>query len=713
MPLNLRRSARIGATGGLALLAACFSPDPISADSDGPSETDGSSGGTTTTPLTSSESGDPVETTGGATSSTTVEPTSDSTGPSDECSADNAIDAACPSDTPYCAAGTCVDCSGLDCADVDPSTPVCVQGQCMECGTDDISVCETTQTACIDNTCVACTEDDQCPSGVCQADGECLLESVTLRGLAYDYSTIDRTPLEGVTVQITNVQDAPTAAATEADGAYELDGLVPGTLVDLQPLYDQDDPVFVPATLSSRVSVTVTNDQPIEVDVPVVPYAWMAQVAFECGLFPTLEEAIGGAAVNPYFIQRSTVFGQLVDDAGNGIATMSKAALRAKVDEWANFQDNLLDVDGSPTEVCFLEEDATSGTYVGTTDDVSNESGRFVMFRVRNDTGLGQGQLSVSASGFDPDFTTLSSSGNIAVVDMLRNDDPIPRDFAIDVYPLFETYGCVACHTAGGPPAAVRNGFEADWSLGPREVWELLVGPGVECPDPDNPVRICTDDPEASLFVQRPLTEPVGMDDVHPVDIFPSIDDPTVQVMLEWIAQGAQPPAAIRFVEDIYPLFAKHGCVACHTGGGPPEAVTAGFNADWSLTPAEVYNLLVGPGTTCPNPNDPVRICTDDVLNSKLVSYPLTDPPDAPDLHPVNAFASLNHPDMQLIVQWIAQGANFENTCEHDGCALGEALVPGCSPCATAICAADPYCCNNTWDTQCVNQAIAAPECSC
>ncbi len=709
MSLVLRRHVSLGAVGALSLLAACFNPDPtpeLDTDTSNPSTgTSNPTTGPTSLGSEGSTTDDP----------STTDPSADTTAGA-ECSSDNAIDTDCPNATPYCSAGTCVDCTGLTCADVDDDTPVCGDdGRCVECTDADVSVCETTQTACVDSECVVCTDNEQCPSGICQSDGECLLEAVSVRGVAYDFSTLEQTPLPEVTVQITNVIDAPTADPTGKDGVYQLDGLVPGTLLDLQPLWDQNAAVVIPATLSSRVSVSVTNDQPVEYDVPVVPYEWMAQVAFECGLFATLEEAIGTTAVNPYFIQRSTVFGRLVDSDGKGIATVSKAAIRARIGEWANFQNNLLDTDDEPTEVCFLDEDATSGTYVGTADDVSNDSGRFVMFRLRNDTGFGQGTLSVAVSGFDEAYTTLPSSGNIGIVDLVRNDEPITRDFAIDIYPLFDTYGCTGdgCHTNGGPPGAIRDGYTADWSLTPREVWEQLVGPGTECPDPDNPVRICTDDPEVSLFVQRPLTDPIGMPDVHPVDIFPSIEDPQVQVMLEWLEQGAQPPAAISFVEDIYPLFEIHGCVACHTDGGPPEAVTAGFNADWSLDPEAVYDLLVGPGTTCPNPDDPVRICTDDVLNSKLVSFPLTDPPDDPDDHPVNAFATTDHPDMQLIIQWIAQGADFENECAHDECSPGEALVPGCSPCVTAVCDQYPFCCNSNWDAACVNAANNTPECGC
>lgn len=700
----------MGPVGALALLSACFNPDENPAlggtDTDTPST---STTGPSTDPTSDDETG--ADTEGPTTNPTVADTTGDP-----PCSAEDAIDTSCPDATPYCSGGTCVDCSSLSCDDLDANRPICgSEGRCVECDDDDLSVCEATQAACIDNECVLCTDDDQCPSGICQSDGECFLEEVSVRGVAFDYSAIDRTPLADVTVQITNVIDAPTAQPTGDDGAYELQGLVPGTLLDLQPLWDQNASVVVPATLSARISASVTNDQPVLVDVPVVPYEWMAQVAFECGLFPTLEDAIGQSAVNPYFIQRSTLFGSLVDEDGKGIATISKAAIRARLGKWANFQDNLLDGDTNPTQVCFLDEDAGSGTYVGTSDDVSNDSGRFVVFRMRNDIGFGQGTLSVSVSGFDTEFTTLPSSGNIGVVEMIRNDQPIVRDFAIDIYPLFDTYGCTGagCHSAGGPTGAIRDGFTADWSLTPREVWEQLVGPGTECPAPLDPVRICTDDPEASLFVQRPLTDPVGMPDDHPVDIFPSIEDPQVQVMIEWIEQGAQPPAAISFVEDIYPLFEQHGCIACHTDGGPAEAVTAGFNADWSLEPQAVYDLLVGPGTTCPNPADPVRICTDDVLHSKLVSFPLTDPPGEPDDHPVNAFATTEHPDMQLIIQWIAQGADFENVCSHDECSAGEALVPGCSPCATAVCDQNPLCCSGSWDAACVNAANNAPECGC
>lgn len=51
--------------------------------------------------------------------------------------------------------------------------------------------------------------------------------------------------------------------------------------------------------------------------------------------------------------------------------------------------------------------------------------------------------------------------------------------------------------------------------------------------------------------------------------------------------------------------------------------------------------------------------------------------------------------------------------CSHDLCAEGEKLVPGCSPCASVVCAADPYCCDNTWDAQCIGAAKQQCPCDC
>ncbi len=43
--------------------------------------------------------------------------------------------------------------------------------------------------------------------------------------------------------------------------------------------------------------------------------------------------------------------------------------------------------------------------------------------------------------------------------------------------------------------------------------------------------------------------------------------------------------------------------------------------------------------------------------------------------------------------------------CAHSPCTSGGALQPSCSSCVATVCNADSYCCNNNWDSQCVKEA--------
>lgn len=47
-------------------------------------------------------------------------------------------------------------------------------------------------------------------------------------------------------------------------------------------------------------------------------------------------------------------------------------------------------------------------------------------------------------------------------------------------------------------------------------------------------------------------------------------------------------------------------------------------------------------------------------------------------------------------------GGNTTGTCDHSVCDTGAALGSNCDSCAAAVCAQDPYCCNNQWDSICV-----------
>jgi hypothetical protein len=52
-------------------------------------------------------------------------------------------------------------------------------------------------------------------------------------------------------------------------------------------------------------------------------------------------------------------------------------------------------------------------------------------------------------------------------------------------------------------------------------------------------------------------------------------------------------------------------------------------------------------------------------------------------------------------------GGGGPGGCAHDTCVTGEALDPACDPCASAVCAVDPYCCNVEWDSICVDEVDA------
>ena len=71
-------------------------------------------------------------------------------------------------------------------------------------------------------------------------------------------------------------------------------------------------------------------------------------------------------------------------------------------------------------------------------------------------------------------------------------------------------------------------------------------------------------------------------------------------------------------------------------------------------------------------------------------------------------YTDSNNPD------YIAScGSACGGGCTHSECSAGAALSDTCSACATAVCAADSYCCDTEWDTVCVDEAVAEAACSC
>jgi hypothetical protein len=51
--------------------------------------------------------------------------------------------------------------------------------------------------------------------------------------------------------------------------------------------------------------------------------------------------------------------------------------------------------------------------------------------------------------------------------------------------------------------------------------------------------------------------------------------------------------------------------------------------------------------------------------------------------------------------------------CAHSLCSTGSSLSASCDPCVADICAVDPFCCNNSWDSLCVSQVSSVCGRSC
>jgi hypothetical protein len=58
-------------------------------------------------------------------------------------------------------------------------------------------------------------------------------------------------------------------------------------------------------------------------------------------------------------------------------------------------------------------------------------------------------------------------------------------------------------------------------------------------------------------------------------------------------------------------------------------------------------------------------------------------------------------------------GGGGGGSCGHDPCSSGSALGSSCSGCVSTVCAADPYCCSTLWDAQCVDEAKTMCQLSC
>lgn len=105
------------------------------------------------------------------------------------------------------------------------------------------------------------------------------------------------------------------------------------------------------------------------------------------------------------------------------------------------------------------------------------------------------------------------------------------------------------------------------------------------------------------------------------------------------------PPANVSYAQQVFPIFAKRGCVACHAEGNGPgrQQGNLTLNNDQNNVYRELTEERVG------------RVVIAAPETSTLLTMPSRE--DPADRHPNVTFTSKLDPDYQLIRAWIAEGA--------------------------------------------------------
>lgn len=374
---------------------------------------------------------------------------------------------------------------------------------------------------------------------------------VTVSGRAVPAESVDTSQdaLANVTVKLTSL-DPSEQMTTAASGAYSFSGLQPDTPITFRLSIPQAAPV-VPDVLDTRYVVGTTDTRNLALDLPVVQYQWLAKVAFQCGIFKSLNDALfdpGTMNLNNYFVTRATILGEVLEEDASP-ATFETGDVSVVVDDFVNQNQNPADDDPFPATLCFLEPDPATGEYRGVNaNQGQTTSGRFVMFRTRNTLGTGTGMGEVQIPGFPPGEVDVSS-GSIGFAYIRRGSSASlperPVTFEHDVYHFFKDRTCSAvCHrppngigymTAPARPGPGGLTYRADWSASVDAVFDNLTKPfDTNCVMGDMmAARVCRALPEASLLYAKPggLVFHAGLD--------LGTDDEMVVTVLRWIKDGA------------------------------------------------------------------------------------------------------------------------------------------------------------------------------
>jgi hypothetical protein len=353
--------------------------------------------------------------------------------------------------------------------------------------------------------------------------------------------------LANVTVHLTSVDPPPPELLTDDSGAYAFSGLQPGTPIAFNLSVPQTDP-DVQGLLDTLYVAGTTERSDLTIDLPVVQYRWLAKVAFQCGIFKSLDEAVfepGTKKLNNYFLTRATILGEVLEEDGSP-AKLDRRDISIVIDDFPNVGPNAAADDAdSPATLCFLEPDPLTGEYRGVNASQTT-SGRFVLFRARNTLGTGTGMGEVQIPGL-PAAALDVSSGSIGFAHIQLGQGialpPRPLTFERDVYHFLTDRTCNAvCHRPDGigyVTAPAREGpgglkYPADWSASVDQVFNNLTKPfDTDCAlSDDTAARVCRAMPTASLLYRKPG----GLIPHQGLNL--GTEDEMVVNILQWIKDG-------------------------------------------------------------------------------------------------------------------------------------------------------------------------------
>jgi len=411
------------------------------------------------------------------------------------------------------------------------------------------------------------------------------ITEVRVQGQVKRFDYIDNTYVTGATVELAYDQVGTPVTSGESlvdTGSYYLAGITPGSYVNVRVDYETQAGVGGSVNHTRQRTYVPGNYDTYDYNPYVVPWTWMQDVATACGI--TLADPLQPDRPSADLIGYSTLMGTLKDADGNPVQGVTKGAFNVRLEGGNNTYENT-----NPDYVCFLDDDPGTGKYIGTTLTASNDTGRFIIFKLKNadvgGTGLGTAYVTVTEG--QTTFTDTLFMQNSAVVSTMYTEDPPPPpviepvDFETQIMPLFNTYGCNACHYQGGPGAVDRGGYYAVFNGEPQDVYDNLVGPGTQC-DGTTKYRVCLNDPyvDDSYIISKPLNEVPAN---HPNASFFSPDEPDLVLLRTWIQQGVQryavppiPPEPIYSFEGVVRYLGPEGvnCTSCHDAQGASGGLT-------------------------------------------------------------------------------------------------------------------------------------------